>query len=64
NCSLYFVMKNTPKVGRVSNFWGAVQLLGPFCFRDAGCDRLSQAGTGSVARAALRYGQPARFLNG
>lgn len=25
NCSSYFVMKNTPKVGLVSNFWGAVQ---------------------------------------
>ncbi|BBU31616.1 hypothetical protein BTHE68_53500 [Burkholderia sp. THE68] len=23
--SLYFAMKNTPKVGSVSNFWGAVQ---------------------------------------
>jgi hypothetical protein len=24
NCSSYFVMKNTPKVGFMSNFWGAV----------------------------------------
>ncbi|SOT44988.1 hypothetical protein F01_50044 [Burkholderia cenocepacia] len=31
-------------------------MLGPFCFWDVGCDRLSQAGAGSVARAALRYG--------
>lgn|GEM_PF-4977983 len=26
--SLYFAMKNTPKVGSVSNFWGAVQRAG------------------------------------
>ncbi|WP_217482361.1 hypothetical protein, partial [Achromobacter ruhlandii] len=24
NCSSYFVMKNTPKIGLMSNFWGAV----------------------------------------
>jgi len=30
----YFAMKNTPKVGSVSNFWGAVQQAG-FLFFDS-----------------------------
>jgi len=32
NCFEYLPMKNTPEIGWVSNFWGAVHTLtGPLC---------------------------------
>src|SRR5437868_5238250 len=39
NCSVYLLMKNTPKVGSMSNFWGAVHFpAGLFLFHGKGRD--------------------------
>lgn len=37
NCSVYLLMENTPKVGSISNLWGAVQLCRSGFFSECDC---------------------------